>query len=503
MKRAEGAIRLFNPRLLPLFAAYLILGIFCVKFSYWVAAIIEIVAILSILLLFRTKSVGRALAIALFAVFLFGYGSASLSLCLRNEVGAAGYVSATCRVVEVETREDEETSLVTYVVKADRLRADGRMRTGGVSFETTEAVEVGDRLTLKGTISIKELSLKNAFTALEYRRGEKYRMTVTSLAREEGRAPLSYRIKERTRELFCKTQGERAGAFSYAMLFGDAEYMESEDRSSMRAVGVAHVFAVSGLHVGVLSAALLFLLRKLRVKDKYAFFLLLPIFGFYAYLVGFTPSVIRASLMVLLGVGASALGERYDGISALSFSAILILVVRPLYLFDVSFVMSFLAILGIQSLNDPLSRLFRGWRVPWRVAQPLALSVSVTLALLPVTAVVFGRFSPLGALLNLAVVPLASLAYVLNLVCLPFAALLPTFGAALEAVGYLPLVISEISLWAAGLGVTVSYLFSATEIGVYYAVLLFVGKYSLARRPVKLVAGGIAAGVLLILLLAA
>ncbi len=491
----EGAIKLYNLRYLPLFAAYLILGIFCIKLSYWVAAIVGVVAVLFSLALLFSKSVKWGVALALMLTFCLGFGLSALELHLRNDVGLSGNAQVTCRAIEVEQQGEY------YVVTADELKSGGTYYGGKITFITQEKIAVGDDLTIRGEVSIQKLSLESTYSALEYRKGAKYEITPSEVAAKEGTPPVDYTIKEKVRSVLVREQGERAGAFSYAMLFGDTEYMESTDKSAMREVGVAHVFAVSGLHVGVLAAALLFLLRKLRLKDKYNVFIILPLFGFYAYLVGFSPSVLRASFMATLALASSALGERYDDLSAISLAAVLILLVRPLWLFDVSFIMSFLAVLGIASLASPIEKALLRKRVNKKLASGLAFSLSVTVALLPVMTVVFGKISIAGVLLNLVVIPLAAVAYILNLAALLLTLMIPSFGAVLHAVGYIPLFLVELSKKTADLRLTLHYDFSAAEILAYYAVLLFVGKYSLAKKKVKLIVGGMGGGVLLLLLL--
>ena len=270
----------------------------------------------------------------------------------------------------------------------------------------------------------------------------------------------------------------------------------------MREVGVAHVFAISGLHVAVLAGVILFILRRFKVKDGVALLVLLPVFGFYAYLVGFTPSVLRAAIMVSLSLAASHFGLRYDDLSALGFAAVVLLLTRPLLLFDLSFVMSFLSIFGIHSLASPLKKAFVKHKIKERFASALALSIAATLALLPVSAVVFDNITLVGFLLNLVVVPLASISYVVSLFGLILTAIIPSFGAVLRVAQFLPLMIVEISAWAANLGLSEQYDFSAAETLVYYATLAFVGKYSLASRKVKIVASGIGTGVLALLIFA-
>lgn len=504
MREGKEGLKLFNVRYLPLFAAFLILGVFCVKVSITVAAILWIVAAFLSAALFVTKRVGRVIAIALVLTMFLGYGAARLDLYLRNEVGLAGTAEIACRVTSVTevTTETDEGDEVTYKVKADRLKS-GKAYGGGISFETDVPLRTGDRVTAYGYVYIQKLSLESFFQALNYRKGCKYALSDPEiLLVTTGKAPLSDRIKEGARNILTKHQGERAGAFAYATLFGDTDYMFEEDKSSMREVGVAHVFAISGLHIGVLSGVLLFLLRKFRVKDGVSLLVLLPIFGFYAYLSGFTPSVLRASIMVCVGLAASHFGARYDGISSLSLAAILLLLARPLFLFDLSFVMSFLAIFGLQSLTTPFKQAFVRRGVKEKLAEALALSLSTTLALVPISAVVFGRITLVGFLLNIVVVPLASASYILSLVGLLLTAVFSNFGALLSAVSILPAAIIALSTAVASLGLTAKYAFSTPEILVYYATLGLVGKYSLASKKVKLVAGGIGAGVLGILIFA-
>ena len=496
MARAKAApFRLFNLRVLPLFAAGLILGIFCVKLNVWIAATLLGAMILFVFLLFKTKSIGKGLALALCLALLGGYTLAGVTLYCRNSVGITGDRTLTCRVTEVTESDD------AFSVRADRIHTDGKWVFGGIALETEESVAVGDRLTVKGEVSIRTLSLDSFQSALSYRKGAKYEITPESLTAEQGAPPFRYLAREKVRSLLLAAQGDRAGAFSYAMLFGDTEYMEDSDKTAMREVGVAHVVAVSGLHVGVLCAVILFLLNKLRVRKKARPFILLPILGFYAYLAGFTPSVLRASIMALVALTASALGERYDDISSLSLAAILILLIRPLYLFDLSFVMSFLAIFGIAALGNPLEKAFLRHKVPPRLASALALSFATTLSLIPLSAVVFGRIALAGFALNLIVVPLASAAFVLNLVALLPTLVFPSFGAVLSLFGYLPELIAEISVATAALGFAANYAFSTVEILLYYGTIAFTSKYSLSKRSVKLLAAGVGGSVLLILLL--
>jgi len=494
--RKEDVFKLYNLRYVPLFALVFVLGILCVSFSDIVAAIVLVVALLCLFALFITKSIGRNIAVLLAVVLLLGFGLASGALYWRNQTGAEGYVTATCRAVSVSQTSDG------YRVVGDSLCCDGTRYTGGITLTTDNPVAVGDHVTAYGTIEIDKLSLETMYDALKYRTGTKYVMNASACETTAGAAPLATRIRDKIRECLVAFEGERSGGFSYAMFFGDTDYMFGSDKATLRAVGGAHIFAVSGLHVGVLSAAMIWLLKKLKANRLVILLTMLPILGFYAYLASFTPSVLRASMMVLLYLLASTLGMRYDDLSALSFSAFVILLVKPLWLFDLSFIMSFLSLLGIISLASPLEKVFSKCKIPPKLSSALALSVSTSIALFPLSATVFGTASLLGVLVNIVIVPLASVTYILTVLLLPFALLYSGFGAVIQRVGYLPLGIIEIAEWANKANVTGEHDFYAWEFILYYGTLALVGKHSLARKKVKLAVGGIAAATFAIVIFA-
>ncbi len=501
-KRGKEPIVLFNIRFVPLFAAFLILGIYCVKLSTAVAAISFACAAVFLFLLVRTKSFSYKTAIALAAFMILGFAISSLAMTLYNDYGLDDYVTIECRVIEV-TKKENDFGKVTYRVVADSIRHKGDRKSGKVTFSTDEKMTVGDRVLVNGDVSINKLSLKTAFSAMQYRVGVKYSMADALVGSVEHKAPpLSYTIRKKARETLVRYESDRAGTFTYAMLFGDSSAMLSSDKEAMRSIGVAHVFAVSGLHVGVLSAAILFLLRKFRAKNWVLFFVMLPILGFYSYVCDFTPSVLRASIMVLLSLAASAIGMRYDSLSSISFAAIAILLIKPLYLFDLSFIMSFLSVLGILSLARPLERAFTRRKMKKGFASALSVSLSTTIALAPVSAIVFGKITFVGIVMNLVVVPLASVTYVLSLFSLLLTIVYSGFGELLIALRFLPVLIADVSVFASKQGVPQNYAFATAEIALYYLTIVFVGNYSLAYRRVKLITAGVASCLMLALIFA-
>lgn len=212
------------------------------------------------------------------------------------------------------------------------------------------------------------------------------------------------------RSLFASMPPKSAGIYR-AILFGDKSTLDDESYAAFRETGVAHVLAVSGLHVGGLAMMLSWLLRKLRVKPITVFLSTCAFLLLYCALAGFSPSVSRASLMVSLLLLGRAAGRQTDTLTSMAAAFIALLLVNPMQLYSLGFQLSFSAVFGLLTLSDPLVRLLepiRRNRIGRWIASCLAATTAATLGTLPVMAMSFGEL-PLSSLpANLLIVPLAA-----------------------------------------------------------------------------------------------
>jgi competence protein ComEC len=236
---------------------------------------------------------------------------------------------------------------------------------------------------------------------------------------------------------------ERPAALMQAMTLGVRDDL-GELRSVFAEAGLAHVLALSGLHVGVLMAALGRLLAGLGLR-RYPLMLALLI-GF-VLLVGATPSVVRAATMVAALLLALWLGVgRIQPWPLLALAALVGLLWNPAWLFDLSFQLSYLAVAGMLLVGGPLLARFGGAAPrPWWHWRTLLLAAIVTSAAaqalsLPLVAHAFGRLPLLSPLINVVAVPLAALlvplgfaAALLGLVALPLAGALNALVAPLAS----------------------------------------------------------------------
>lgn len=200
-----------------------------------------------------------------------------------------------------------------------------------------------------------------------------------------------------------------------ALLLGDRSMLPDELYASFKTAGLAHLLAISGLHISCLAVLLDFLLRKARCPGKLTVVLVTLFLIVYASVVGFPASIRRAVLMYALSAGARLLGRPSDGLTGLSMALIILLLISPLSIADVSLILSFSSVAGLMIFTRLLTprKVFRiiGWpRYPiiWTVSA-LAASLSAQLGALPTVACVFGTFSTYSLIANLPALPILTL----------------------------------------------------------------------------------------------
>jgi len=206
---------------------------------------------------------------------------------------------------------------------------------------------------------------------------------------------------------------ERAAGLQLAMTLGIRENL-GELREVFAASGLAHILALSGLHVGILMGALGLLLRPLGLWRYPA---LLALLVGFVWLVGPTPSVVRAAAMtgaviLLLWLG----GGRLAPWPALGLAALLTLLYNPSWLFDLSFQLSYLAVIGILTFATPVmtrlvedTRRLKWWHWRTLLLGGAIVSASAQVLSLPLVASSFGSVPLFSPLVNVLAIPLATL----------------------------------------------------------------------------------------------
>lgn len=194
-----------------------------------------------------------------------------------------------------------------------------------------------------------------------------------------------------------------AAPVAKALLIGDRTDLSDETTTVFRDGGVAHVLAVSGLHVGLLMAGILYVLRRMHASPAVQLALVSVILLAYCRLLNFSAPVVRAAILTEVLLLGRLLRKSSDPLTTLAFAFVLVLLLRPMDLFSLGFQLSFLAVLGIGLLGDRILyalQHLRARRMMWRTAQAYAVTVSATAFVAPPSIAAFHRFSLVGLLVG-------------------------------------------------------------------------------------------------------
>ncbi len=224
-------------------------------------------------------------------------------------------------------------------------------------------------------------------------------------------------------------------AIAKALIIGDKTDINPELRQQFTRSGLAHLMAVSGLHVGFLVAPFWLLIPWLWTKPwgRIVGILVLGLgLVFYAWLTGFSASVVRASIMAFLFSYAKLFEKVRYPMNIVGFAALFLLAINPFYLFDVGFQLSFGAVSIILLVMPTFSKLTQKQTWTYKLLSSMLVGVVVQLGLSPILALYFGEVSLISPISNVFAMFPASLMVQLGListiVCIPFPELADWFS---------------------------------------------------------------------------
>ncbi len=204
------------------------------------------------------------------------------------------------------------------------------------------------------------------------------------------------------RQLSELEQGATEGVLP-AMLFGDKSGLSSQVRQSYQDSGIAHVLAISALHVGLVSGVLYGLLRWFGISYYVSGVIGITITFAYGYMTGAQDASMRAAIMLLIVMMGAMIGRTSDILTSMGISMAVLVTIRVYKLQDAGFLLSFGSVLGIGYVYPLLQGVVR---IRKKCLDGMLVTLSVWLVTMPVMLYFYGTFTPYAILLNLVVIPL-------------------------------------------------------------------------------------------------
>lgn len=419
-------------------------------------------------------------AFAAFASFVIAWSRSAVSELKVEQK----YINA--RICSVEKERD---GVSVYIIENVSYTATELAHKTLLICADKTSFKVGDEIIFYGDISSIEANIFDSYGANLLRRDIRYQAQAEFFRpHTQGKLKFFEKIKSHIysdfdKHLLFDTQGIAA-----SLLFGERALLSISEAESFKISGLSHIFAVSGLHVAFFAALLFFIFKKLSLNPKVTFVVTLLILLFYGALAGFTPSVNRAIIMTMVTLASTLFYKRVDPLSAICSAAILILLVQPYNLFDISFLLSFSAVAGIAIFYQQLRKsLLSTGKLGDFASSSLALSLSANSLLLPVAINAFNMFALYFCIANLIILPIVSLAFTLLIISAAVTAVLPFMGV-LYKLASLPLfALRSLSSFIAHLP------FAEIKVGnmgivtlFYFAVMLLNSKFFMLPKEKKL-----------------
>lgn len=214
-----------------------------------------------------------------------------------------------------------------------------------------------------------------------------------------------YRIRVRGEELLAGLLNPVDSAIMKAMLFGNKSEIDEDIRDSFQRNGIAHILAISGLHISFMGMGLYKLLKYIHIPIPISIIISETFILLYGMMVGMGTSASRAICMFSTFLLSGIVLRSYDMLTAMSFSLIILLVSNRGNLWDIGFLLSFMAILGISFFAGCFRKYV--WNYPDKLSAAFA-SAFITLATLPIILSSFYQVAWYTVLLNLLIIPLMS-----------------------------------------------------------------------------------------------
>lgn len=217
--------------------------------------------------------------------------------------------------------------------------------------------------------------------------------------------------------------GDKESSLAIALLLGDKTLVDKDLRTAFNSTGLAHILCVSGLHIGIIMLVIDFFLKLITLANYRLFALrkiIVILIGFsICFIVGLTPSSLRVATMISILFLTKHLSRGYDYLNILFLTAFIFLLIDPLILFNWSFQLSFLAILGISVFSKTkhkFNSLFPFYLQP--ITSIMGMTLSAQFFVLPILIFRFKSLPTYILLGNMLIVPMLSIVLVFILLML-------------------------------------------------------------------------------------
>lgn len=299
-----------------------------------------------------------------------------------------------------------------YTIKANKKKF--------ILYTTNSNLKYGTKIKLKGTFQKPE-SARNykGFNYKEYLKTKKIYGSIKSNNIEiisENQINFIAIVSNNVRNKIIETannilpQKTHSGLL-IGILIGEKSNLSEKIVNSFSKSSLSHVLATSGTHISYIILGITYILLKSKTPKKVSYFIIDFILIFFMFIVGFSSSIVRASIMGILLVSSKIVYRKQDTLTAMAISLIITLTYNPFSIKDIGLQLSYLGTLGIILLNKPIKIFFINniKRIPQKIAEIVSVTISAQILIIPVLILNFNTISFTFLLSNILAIPIVGI----------------------------------------------------------------------------------------------
>ncbi|MCL2570298.1 MAG: ComEC/Rec2 family competence protein [Firmicutes bacterium] len=509
-KEDKSSKKLFNVRPIVLWAFIVFLTVVFLNWAIiwavvWLAALVVFFIVLQkikpkneFLNFLGTSQVFFVVSVILIVLVMISFTVTTLIYTNQPAFTGNGTLQGTVRSFNINENGEGSFLLTNASLNNENVRGRVRVNVRNLNTQSIENIRTGAVVSvftnIRGT-SPSNFAINNSI-----------RYTATINARqvvfEQDARDVRSVVLRHVDGFISRHMSDDAGTLMYSMLFGDRSTLDDEIRDSFRLTGIAHILAVSGMHVGILVLVILWILGALKLNKRAQIILILFFLLFYMYLCDFRISIIRSSIMFFTFAFMRLFVRRIDLLTCICLAWIIVLVLFPYSLFSVSFKLSFGCMFGFALFYRPVADWLGKYLGQSRVSKVIVNSLSAytvtSITTTPFLIYYFGFVSITGFFANVLLIPILLIAFKAT-----FVAIITYVGwPLLHLVDPFIRVILGVTNWLAGARWGTIQLDAVGAWYLFYFVGLFViSRFIFMERRTKIIVASICFGVYVVSLI--
>lgn len=207
---------------------------------------------------------------------------------------------------------------------------------------------------------------------------------------------------------------KKYSGFLISFLLGDKRFISKRIENLMVNSGLSHITSISGFNISLIISFVYFLFIGIGINRKYIFYIILPMLFLFSIMTGLTPSVIRACVMSVFILFIQQIGRPYNSFSILFYVGYFMLMFNPKYIFDVSFLLSFISTSSIIFIESKI------YKKTSMFVNNFISTLFIFITTSPIIFIFFGKLNFMSILNNLLILPFIPYLYLFSVLSIIF-----------------------------------------------------------------------------------